>query len=536
MLPILLQALVVPSLASSYTRLDDGTRVRWQGEGDDLPYIPVVVNASNASGLAGYEVEGAVVRALLAWQAATNFGFTFDVWVGRERALYPASQAVDGYTTIHFASSNPDAFGLTARQAGFATLAFDGETGAIYEADIALNDVQFAFSADELDSNYADRGFLGKTAFLDDVVLHEVGHLLGLGHTGVGTATMFPAAWTGQHTLGCADALGARDLYLPSQGTSTIRGRVDVERAREWPGVEVLVIGQRLRRVVASAFTDADGNYEITGLSSGLYVVLAQPYPGEPTDLPSPLGENVQLPCDVSRGFSAPFQLDARQVEEIDLVLPCDGGADLAPTPSNFDAPINLPFDADNQILAVYRIEPGVDHWFRLPRVEGALSLDILSPSLFSASVTTGIVTDEKGEQQFAEFIRPLEPSHDAPRQDARVNTFVEPTQERYLLLQATRLRTDLYPGGENFVDERSYAVFAGSVAGRFEAPGDCHPQDLSAYVSPGGFPQRSWNPIVEEPSRGCGATTVPYPGPLGLGMALGLGALLTRRSRSRPR
>ena len=76
-----------------------------------------------------------------------------------------------------------------ARVVGLTTLTFDTESGEIVDADMEFNEEDFRFSYDEQANTYD----------LQQAVTHEVGHILGLGHSSVPMSVMYetagPEAW-----------------------------------------------------------------------------------------------------------------------------------------------------------------------------------------------------------------------------------------------------------------------------------------------------------------------------------------------------
>jgi matrixin len=140
------------------------------------------------------------------------------------------------------------------------------------------------------------------TLDLQGVVTHEVGHLSGLDHVCIQSTTM---ACTGndnfsRRTLKQDDAIGISTLY-PGPGflssTGEISGTVTRSDGRPVFGAHVVAIDAGTGIVVASAvtglvetapngmplrFSQTSGNYLLTGLPPGSYVILAEPMDGPP--------------------------------------------------------------------------------------------------------------------------------------------------------------------------------------------------------------------------------------------------------------
>ena len=140
------------------------------------------------------------------------------------------AEGIDGKTTLGFID-RPD----LDRVLGATSFLIDTTTGAIAEADIFFNS-RFAFSV--APNGQPDR------VDLESVVLHELGHLLGLGHSAIGEternssgsrrvigsgAVMFPIAMTAgaiaDRVLQADDIAGISDLY-PAPATLDTGGIV----------------------------------------------------------------------------------------------------------------------------------------------------------------------------------------------------------------------------------------------------------------------------------------------------------------------
>jgi hypothetical protein len=103
---------------------------------------------------------------------------------------------------------------LAATYTGYANSAGDG-TYRFYDADIITNNAYAWASTDEPDGCSSE-------FFIEGVMVHEVGHLLGLGHTNVSGATMYPSVSScnnGPATIEADDKAGLNALYSGSGPT-----------------------------------------------------------------------------------------------------------------------------------------------------------------------------------------------------------------------------------------------------------------------------------------------------------------------------
>jgi hypothetical protein len=272
-------AAIVPSAASSsYGSLEASSpgAHRWVRS-------PLIVSFSSSLSSPpsnikpGSDVVGALRRALQSW--ATVAGVQFFEAASSVETISPPT-AGDGVNLISISSANASLF--ESSDAPARTRVFHDSGGAIVEADIALNPTT-QFSTDGTAGTYD----------LESTFAHEIGHLLGLEHSGVIGATMQPRqAKNGtydrpafsQRTLSDDDVTQARSLY-GSTGAS-IAGRVTTNisgRARSIFGAHFFAEDVASGRVVASSVSSASGQYRIDGLRAGVYRVFAQPLDGAVT-------------------------------------------------------------------------------------------------------------------------------------------------------------------------------------------------------------------------------------------------------------
>lgn len=119
---------------------------------------------------------------------------------------------------------------------------------------------------------------------LEAVATHEVGHLIGLEHSGLSRATMVPFTDREdlhQRTPHDDDRIGASLLY-PEEGflagAGSLSGRVTLAGAPVF--LAHVVAADVNGPIVAGGYTAPDGAYRIDGLPPGVYVVYAEPLDG----------------------------------------------------------------------------------------------------------------------------------------------------------------------------------------------------------------------------------------------------------------
>jgi hypothetical protein len=156
-----------------------------------------------------------------------------------------------------------------------ATFLTSDASGNLLDVDIVFSrDAAFSTS-DTVDPNSYD---------LESVATHEIGHLLGLEHSGLARATMVPFTDRGepqQRTPSDDDRIGASLLYPEAgflAGTGSIAGRITEAGAPVYLSQVVAV--RAGGPVVAATYSAPDGSYRIDGLAPDVYVVYAEPLDG----------------------------------------------------------------------------------------------------------------------------------------------------------------------------------------------------------------------------------------------------------------
>lgn len=195
----------------------------------------------------------------------------------------------------------------------------EGSRVRIREADVLFNPrVRFA----------TDGGAGARD--LQDLMTHEMGHALGLHHSPIMGATMYPDGGTGQ-TLARSpepdDIAGLRALYEePEPGSGTIVGRVQGSDGAAVFGAHVVAIdAEGVARV--GGLSGRDGRFSLSGLPPGSYQVYAEPLDGpmQPASLPAAFREARHSFRMVFAGgrTPAPVAVAAGQTTELDP-LPVD--------------------------------------------------------------------------------------------------------------------------------------------------------------------------------------------------------------------
>ncbi len=199
-----------------------------------------------------------------------------------------------------FTSANPDeedsqnTLGFETRAdlervLGTTNFLFDDVTGEIVEADIFFNSA-FPWSV-------ASGGETGKFD-LESIILHETGHLFGLGHSALGEtelqagggrrviaagAVMFPIAFSpgnvSDRTPTPDDIAGLSELY-PRAGFSSESGSISGRVTKNGQGVvgaHVVAFNPSTGSLVGNFSLDSRGAFTIASLAPGPYIIRVEP-------------------------------------------------------------------------------------------------------------------------------------------------------------------------------------------------------------------------------------------------------------------
>jgi hypothetical protein len=182
----------------------------------------------------------------------------------------------DGTNVIFWAKNSTIVNGGMDNISGTTGLTFSDffSDSTLAEADIVLNGVEFSWFTDFNDANNAGQ-------FVESVLLHEIGHFVGLAHSPVGSSTMFPRGGNGvsvQAGLSPDEVAAVHALY-PNASTPSTVGRIVGQVTMR--GLSVLGAGvyaeDAAGNIVTGTVTRGDGVFDMPGLPPGTYQVRAVP-------------------------------------------------------------------------------------------------------------------------------------------------------------------------------------------------------------------------------------------------------------------
>ena len=238
------------------------------------------VTDRGTNGVTAAQFRDAAARAFNTWQNVEG------VSISSQFVAFTSANPFDedGQSTLGFLN-RPD----LDRVLGATNFLIDDVTGEIVESDIFFN-TAFQWSVSEAGE--------GGKFDLESIILHETGHMFGLGHSSLGEtelragggrrviaaeAVMFPIAYTSGNVSArrprADDIAGLRELY-PASGTTsrtgTLSGRV-TKNGQGVFGAHVVAFNPLTKKLVGNFASDTQGAFAISGLDPGAYIVRVEP-------------------------------------------------------------------------------------------------------------------------------------------------------------------------------------------------------------------------------------------------------------------
>jgi hypothetical protein len=264
-----------------------------------------------------YFVTNRDVPDVTAPQLQAAMGKAFSTWASVPRTAlshrfvgFTGAEPVggDGLSVVGF-RSRPE----LERTLAAASFEIDTLTGRILEVDIFFNTT--------MPWAVVEAGRAGSFD-VESVGLHEVGHLLGLGHSALGEtelrdeggrrvlgkrAVMFPIAYPSgnieDRTLEADDRAGLTDIYGTADAnrqTGGLSGRVTLGGQGIF-GAHITAVHTSTGDMVSSFTLTARGDFSIAGLEPGLYIVRVEPL--DDADLTSFFDDDTEVNVDFRPTF-----------------------------------------------------------------------------------------------------------------------------------------------------------------------------------------------------------------------------------------
>ncbi|MBL8856906.1 MAG: IPT/TIG domain-containing protein [Planctomycetes bacterium] len=295
MLTVACAAALAPSL-DAHVRLitSQGYELRW-----GIPAkISIVINQTGSDNITDGSHVTAIQNAIRAWnQAPGSAARLIENTSAAQRAR--TDWPNDNLHLVYFDENGssgyfPNGTGIVA-----ITPVWFTASGVISDADILFNGRDF---------NFTTRGAYG-CFDVQDIATHEIGHLLGLDHSGWAGATMYPYVDTTiilHRSLSMDDVCGLRAAY-PSTNFGSLSGVVRRSNDSFVEGAHV-VARDAFGRPFAASLTSSLGFFTLRGLPVGDYTVYATPLdqPVSAHNLSGPHGIQTNFQTTVFGSYSVP--------------------------------------------------------------------------------------------------------------------------------------------------------------------------------------------------------------------------------------
>jgi len=251
--------LLIAALALAATPAIGAVRLTYQLNGAAVPVawpasafpIHYAIDSRVNDGLP----RGIIDKAFHEWTTVTDANVTF-----QSAGVVNAQPGRDGQNTVTFVD---DLF----KDQNFLALTTNwyDDSGHMTEADI------------QIDPSVVPGGYN-----LQLLVEHEVGHLLGLDHSGVLSSVMYPYVGRGgAASLDSDDRVAIANLYPsgdPSVWGATLTGRVTGDSGGIF-AAQVVALSED-GEPVATGLTNPQGEFELDGVPAGTYRLYAEPLDG----------------------------------------------------------------------------------------------------------------------------------------------------------------------------------------------------------------------------------------------------------------
>lgn len=241
---------------------ENGSALRWENPES----ISLVIQSDGSDDIGDGSHAPAIRNAMEAWNGASGSRARLvESFSNRDRRDW---QSNDVHLVVFDENDSSGFFSGGSGIVAITPVSFFTD-GRIVDADVLFNGKNFSFST---------KGEPGKFD-VQDVAAHELGHLLGLDHSGVCGATMYPYVDTRvilHRSLALDDQRGMRHMY-PAGSFATISGRiVRIGTSDGVPGAHVWARDAD-GHVASAILSGGDGNFTLQGLDAGTYRVFVDP-------------------------------------------------------------------------------------------------------------------------------------------------------------------------------------------------------------------------------------------------------------------
>ena len=318
-----------------HNQTKDGLLVHWSSASTT---VDVFVNSDNSQGLSESTVQTIAANSINQWNGISKINI-------RKNTTTIKNQS--DLNELYF-STDPNVFNGSG-VIGVTLVSYTETKGEVLSANILIND-NYPFSTNPVELNY-----------LGNVITHEMGHFLGMGHGQVAGSTMFYSLTRGQNNITDDDKAGLYSIY-PSGDSSkgTISGTIVGGKSLALVfGAHVQAISIKTGKVSGASISEIDGKFKIDGLpKNDQYLIYTSPIRqlGLPTNYSnarsdfceastSYRGSFFQSCAASSEGFPQAVRLNSSSMDVGKITIRC--GLDTPPEYMQNKSNVNSSFDVN---------------------------------------------------------------------------------------------------------------------------------------------------------------------------------------------
>ena len=509
------------AFAYTHTVTPSGQIVKHSGN----PRLDLVGNSGNRSGISQSDLFSLVTRSLQRWQTASGGSFNFEYWQGTDTGTYAANSDYNGLSSVYFTSQSGET--LPSNIVGLTQVWYDTNSGQILESDTALNDVRFHFSTDPRDTS----GYGGSTSptgsiYIGNILTHELGHALGLAHSGNLQASMIYVEGPEQAVPSCDDQRILRATYgTPETTVGDLTVAIKKADGSGVFGAQVSAISIAHGRVEASVLSSVNGDTFFGAMPEGEYLILVEPFYSGANTLPGFYsGINAQV-CSGGNTFVRTFSAQTVSVRAgqravasaITVQCGSSSTARAAAVPqltggSGLGDAVVMAQTDEGSFLSIDR-SSAANRYYKLPQFSGPLRVQALGYSLFSPIKTQLAVYHSDGSAVTGSSAAPVDALSSSTYRNydsAWISTASLPVDDYVIEVTPSMMSSAQFPEGTTALDTTPFFLLIADGSSKsiseIAQGARCRlAEPTTAYQSPAGGPVKKSTQRAATSTGGCG-------------------------------
>ena len=267
------------------------------------PDIDWQLNPESFEGMDAQGVSDAADRAFNTWNQVNKSAINFIRGDNTSEADYSKSSHIVYMDSDNSSGFFPNGSGTVA----ITPIIYSTSDGRMIDVDIIFNGKDFNFA---LHAN-------GSSFDLQDVMTHEIGHMIGLDHSPHHGSSMWPYVAPGQwlHRSLSQDDISGGIAAAKDGGIAVVKGKLHDPDGNNLRGGGVALFRADDGRLAATSVSNSNGNWIVKGIPVGQYHVYAFPIEGymDASNFTSDATIETDFGVTFYGGWSNPYQITASQ-------------------------------------------------------------------------------------------------------------------------------------------------------------------------------------------------------------------------------